>query len=474
MTPPRVWCYPPAMRVTLLGHASILVEMVDGTTCLMDPVFQDPFEEGAVVSCPKRSIDVARLPKIDVLLLSHAHLDHFDIPSLAQLDRSCDVLCPRDRQISYVLKELGFTSVHETEPNQHIVFDTHSFFTTRSHVSNVIELGVVFKDALGTFWNQVDTILFPETIAVAKEVCRAPDLLFAMFASQSFDYFKGRGAGGFPHKLHEMNLRNVAAIGPKLAVPGSAGFRFHGDAAWCNSHLFPISRERFLRDLGRVAPDVATAMVNPGDVLTIENGQVHHERSASPIARTLEDDTALLEPDPTAPVPPLVDTNPLGYPEGRLRDAVDACIKGFSAFLATSSSASDPLLEEYKRLRARYGVEILFPDGTSRRYRADLGQNEARLTAHDGKGAWEVDAAHRIAASALTAWTQREKSYFYFRLYSRPYSNLYTFAPSPDGCTIEPKTPQDLLDYFVTRKAEGADMALKTRLDKELARHVRR
>ena len=40
------------MKVTLLGHASVLVEM-NGATCLMDPVFFDPFEEGAVVSCPE-------------------------------------------------------------------------------------------------------------------------------------------------------------------------------------------------------------------------------------------------------------------------------------------------------------------------------------------------------------------------------------------------------------------------------------
>ena len=45
------------MRVTLLGHASVLVELQrrdlsDGT------VFADPFEEDMVVSCPQRSIDV--------------------------------------------------------------------------------------------------------------------------------------------------------------------------------------------------------------------------------------------------------------------------------------------------------------------------------------------------------------------------------------------------------------------------------
>ena len=39
------------MRVTLLGHASLLVEL-DGMTVLVDPVFQDPFQDGAVVASP--------------------------------------------------------------------------------------------------------------------------------------------------------------------------------------------------------------------------------------------------------------------------------------------------------------------------------------------------------------------------------------------------------------------------------------
>ena len=50
-----------AMKITLLGHASVLVELA-GTTCLMDPVFFDPFEEGAVVSCPQRTTHPERLP----------------------------------------------------------------------------------------------------------------------------------------------------------------------------------------------------------------------------------------------------------------------------------------------------------------------------------------------------------------------------------------------------------------------------
>ncbi len=48
----------------MLGHASLIVEL-DGAACLMDPVFFDPFEEGAVVSWPKRSVFVERLPRIE-------------------------------------------------------------------------------------------------------------------------------------------------------------------------------------------------------------------------------------------------------------------------------------------------------------------------------------------------------------------------------------------------------------------------
>jgi UDP-MurNAc hydroxylase len=60
------------MRITLIGHASILVEMADAV-CLMDPVFFDPFEEGAVTACPKRTVQPEKLPSIDLLVVSHRH-----------------------------------------------------------------------------------------------------------------------------------------------------------------------------------------------------------------------------------------------------------------------------------------------------------------------------------------------------------------------------------------------------------------
>ncbi len=86
------------MRVTLIGHACVFVE-AEGTRCLMDPVFGDPFEEGAVTTCPRREVDASKMPRPDVVILSHAHLDHFDIPTLATLPRDVDLLCAKDKVI---------------------------------------------------------------------------------------------------------------------------------------------------------------------------------------------------------------------------------------------------------------------------------------------------------------------------------------------------------------------------------------
>lgn len=108
------------------------------------------------------------------------------------------------------------------------------------------------------------------------------DLLFAVYASQNCGFFESKPVA-FPFETHQMNLGNVAAITPKMAVPGSAGFRFSGPGMeWCNSFLFPMARERFIEDLARVAPQVATCIANPGDTFEIAAGNVTHAVAPHP------------------------------------------------------------------------------------------------------------------------------------------------------------------------------------------------
>ena len=74
-----------------LGHSTVLLK-IDGTTILTDPVFSERagLNVGPVTLGVRRlvapALKIRELPKIDLVLLSHAHFDHFDIPSLRALE----------------------------------------------------------------------------------------------------------------------------------------------------------------------------------------------------------------------------------------------------------------------------------------------------------------------------------------------------------------------------------------------------
>ncbi|MBM3724143.1 MAG: MBL fold metallo-hydrolase [Acidobacteria bacterium] len=75
-----------------LGHTTVLMKL-DGYTILTDPVFSDRcgIDLKLMTVGLKRlvapALPIDKLPKIDLVLLSHAHFDHFDLPSLRALER---------------------------------------------------------------------------------------------------------------------------------------------------------------------------------------------------------------------------------------------------------------------------------------------------------------------------------------------------------------------------------------------------
>ncbi len=75
------------LRITSVGHSTFLIQM-DGINFLTDPIWS---ERATPVSGfgPKRhrapGIRFSDLPPIDVVLVSHSHYDHLDMPTLEQL-----------------------------------------------------------------------------------------------------------------------------------------------------------------------------------------------------------------------------------------------------------------------------------------------------------------------------------------------------------------------------------------------------
>lgn len=80
------------LKVTLVNHATVLIQ-ADGLNILTDPIWS---ERASPVTWagPRRfrppAIAFDDLPRIDVVLLSHNHYDHFDLPSLLRLKERHD------------------------------------------------------------------------------------------------------------------------------------------------------------------------------------------------------------------------------------------------------------------------------------------------------------------------------------------------------------------------------------------------
>jgi L-ascorbate metabolism protein UlaG (beta-lactamase superfamily) len=76
-----------AMRVTWIGHATVLVQ-THGLNILTDPIWSDrasPVSFAGPLRVRAPGVRFEDLPKIDLVLVSHNHYDHMDLPTLRRL-----------------------------------------------------------------------------------------------------------------------------------------------------------------------------------------------------------------------------------------------------------------------------------------------------------------------------------------------------------------------------------------------------
>lgn len=82
------------LRVTMVGHATLLIQIA-GLNILTDPVWSDrasPLGFAGPRRVTSPGVELAALPPIDAILLSHNHYDHLDMASLKALHARHDPL----------------------------------------------------------------------------------------------------------------------------------------------------------------------------------------------------------------------------------------------------------------------------------------------------------------------------------------------------------------------------------------------
>ena len=117
---PKLWP-DRGLYATWLGHSTVLLK-IEGFTILTDPVFSTRvgLNFGPLTVGIKRLVEVAtsieELPPIDLVLLSHAHMDHFDLPSLRRLENTATHVVTAVKTAD-LLRTRRYRAVHELRWN---------------------------------------------------------------------------------------------------------------------------------------------------------------------------------------------------------------------------------------------------------------------------------------------------------------------------------------------------------------------
>lgn len=101
------------MRLTWLGHATVLIEL-DGVRLLTDPVLR----RSVLLLRRAQGVTLSAAGSPNLVLVSHLHWDHFDLPSLARLGQATRIVAPLGA--GKLLRRRGFERVDEVSEGSEI------------------------------------------------------------------------------------------------------------------------------------------------------------------------------------------------------------------------------------------------------------------------------------------------------------------------------------------------------------------
>ena len=248
-------------EVLYVGHATVFVDL-DGVKLLTDPMLRT-----RVAHLRRRSrVDMAALRHVDVVLVSHAHHDHLDLPSLDRLDRGVQVVVPKG--VGYLLSKRGLTNVVEVEEGDEVQLGTVTVATTHAVHDGCRRPGRAEGPALGyaisgsrRIYFAGDTALFPEMEGLVS------DLDLALVPIWGWGSTLGRGR----HLDPASAAKALSLLRPRVAVPIHWGTnRPLWRGLLSDPSFLSEPATVFEREVERVAPDVEVRVLGPGDRLTLE------------------------------------------------------------------------------------------------------------------------------------------------------------------------------------------------------------
>lgn len=233
------------MRITFIGHASILVE-VGGITILSDPWWRAPCFGAQWWNYPPANIEAVSGRHIDYIYISHGHHDHFHSGTLNTLNRDARILVSRKTELAPAVKELGFEVVELDDDQEYPlaagvtcrVMETHARDTLMA-LSDGQEVCININDALHSAPQDVQS----RFIERLNSLYPAIDYVFCGYgvASHFPNCYVIPGKNPAATAMHRQAYFNrqwarlVAGLNPRYAFPFAADVVFlEDDLFWVN------------------------------------------------------------------------------------------------------------------------------------------------------------------------------------------------------------------------------------------------
>lgn len=293
-------------RATFLGHQGWLVGS-GRTHVLVDPLLTEGFGHGGLagVVYPPRTLELAALPSIDAVVLTHEHDDHFDVPSLARLERRIPIhLSSRSSRAAHeLLRAMGFV-VHALRSEHTLALGELRYraFAVDHREGPAQDEWDVFPFVVhdvaghGSLVSSVDVRLGPDVLARMRALVPRPGLWgYASNTTSAAFQDVARPARALPSDeaaLVGVAQRRYAELvqgwGPPAAVlVCGGGWSFPGERAWLNHHAFPLDPERLCSALAARHPEARFLAPAPGTTLTMQDGRITAQVDEIPGLRAL-------------------------------------------------------------------------------------------------------------------------------------------------------------------------------------------
>jgi len=245
-------------RIEYVGHATVVIDL-DGVRLVTDPLLRNR------VAHLRRAapVDAKALRGIDAVLISHAHYDHLDLPSLEKLGKKLPIIVPRG--LGGLLRKRRFETVIEVEQQESI----------HMGALEVRAVPAQHDGGRGPFGASAEALGYIVTGSRSVYFAGDTDLFDGMGDLGPVDvglvpiwgWGPGLGAG---HLDPAQAAEAVALLRPGLVVPIHWGTYFPIHLGLRGAPDFvDLPPAEFVAAVERIAPDVLVRVLRPGQSLDL-------------------------------------------------------------------------------------------------------------------------------------------------------------------------------------------------------------